>query len=99
MYKNLLITTAMFSCFLAASAQAADPGRGKALYEVRCNECHGESVHGRPKRSAKNYDEIRDWVTRWNRELGGFWQKDEIEDVTAYLNERFYSYPCTNVSC
>ena len=82
-----------------ANVCAADPVRGRALYEVRCIECHSESVHGREKRVAKTYDDIRKWVARWNAELGGAWGKEEIEDVTGYLNDRFYSYPCSNLEC
>ena len=82
----------------ATSSHAADTGRGKALYEMRCGECHSESVHGRQKRAALNYSDIRAWVSRWNLELGGAWGNDEITDVTAYLNERFYSYACS-VEC
>jgi mono/diheme cytochrome c family protein len=78
---------------------AADLGRGRALYEVRCVECHSESVHQRGGRVARTYEDIRTWVSRWNVELGGAWGAEEIEDVTAYLNERFYSYSCTNIHC
>jgi mono/diheme cytochrome c family protein len=98
--KRTITFTALLACGLAAaSAHAIDPQRGRALYEVRCIQCHDASVHGRQKRVAKNYNDIRGWVARWNKELGGFWGEEEIEDVAAFLNERYYSYPCTGVSC
>ncbi len=79
--------------FSSASTNAADPNRGQAMYELRCIECHDTSVHGRQNRSAKNYEEIRGWVIRWNNTLGALWDTDDIEDVSAYLNKRYYRYP------
>ena len=77
----------------SASTNAADPNRGQAMYELRCIECHDVSVHGRQNRVAKNYEEIRGWVIRWNNTLGALWDTDDIEDVSAYLNNRYYRYP------
>ena len=83
----------------SASTNAANPNRGQAMYELRCVECHDTSVHGRQNRSAKNYEEIRSWVIRWNRTLGGLWEIEDIDDVSAYLNNRYYRYPCTGLQC
>jgi mono/diheme cytochrome c family protein len=80
-------------------ANAADSNRGQALYETRCIECHDVSVHGRTNRVAKNYDEIRSWTKRWNNTTGGLWDSEDIEDVSAYLNSRYYRYPCTGLQC
>lgn len=76
-------------------ANAADSNRGQALYETRCIECHDVSVHGRTNRVARNYDEVRSWVVRWNKTLGVLWDPEDIEDVSAYLNSRYYRYPWT----
>ncbi len=81
------------------TANAADPNRGQALYETRCIDCHDVSVHGRTNRVAKNFDEIRNWTKRWNDTLGGLWDSEDIEDVTIYLNSRYYRYPCTAMQC
>jgi cytochrome c5 len=97
--KLALIAAGVTLSCLSLPVRTADPGRGQALYELRCAECHSESVHGRPKRVAKNFDEVRKWVARWNAELGGAWNKEDIEDVTFFLNERFYRYSCTNQEC
>ncbi len=87
------ITIAAIFWLSSASTNAADPNRGQAMYELRCIECHDTSVHGRQNRSAKNYEEIRGWVIRWNNTLGALWDTDDIEDVSAYLNKRYYRYP------
>ena len=83
----------------SALTSATDVNRGQALYEIRCIECHDVSVHGRHNLAAKNYEEIRSWVIRWNNTLGGLWDKEDIEDVIAYLNTRYYRYPCTGLQC
>jgi mono/diheme cytochrome c family protein len=85
--------------FGSAPTHAVDLNRGQALYEIRCIECHDVSVHGRTSRVAKNYEEIRSWVVRWNNSLGGLWEGDDIEEVTLYLNNRYYKYPCTGLQC
>ena len=81
------------------SAQGADAERGRALYEARCDRCHGVSIHVREARKATSFQEVRAQVARWNTELGGAWSGDEIDDVTVYLNSRFYSYSCPENVC
>lgn len=95
----VLISIASILWVSVSSANAVDPNRGRALYETRCIDCHDVSVHGRTNRVAKNYDEIRSWTKRWNNTLGGLWDSDDIEDVSQYLNGRYYQYPCTALQC
>lgn len=78
---------------------AADPDRGRALYELRCLACHAESVHARPKRVARDFEDVRAWVARWNTTLKLRWSAEEIEDVTLYLNTTYYRYPCPPTVC
>ena len=84
---------------MALAAYGADADRGKALYEARCNECHGTGVHVREARKAASFDGVRTQVVRWNAELGGGWSNEEIDDVTVYLNNRFYFFPCPESVC
>ncbi len=84
---------------LAGDSLAADSARGRALYETRCVECHATSVHSRAKRIAASCTQIRDQVTRWSREQGGEWAAEEIDDVTLYLNERYYAFPVRDGRC
>jgi mono/diheme cytochrome c family protein len=74
------------------AAGAAEPERGRELYLQKCGECHSESVHARVKRSATDYAQIRAWVQRWSGVLSLGWDRDEIEDVTAYLNATYYRF-------
>jgi mono/diheme cytochrome c family protein len=80
-------------------ADAADRDRGMVLYEARCVACHTTSVHSRENRRAKNYADVREWVSRWSNFLGSDWGPAEIEDVSRYVNERFYGFPCPVEVC
>ena len=84
---------------LPLAAGAADPKRGRDLYELRCQGCHAESVHSRAKRDAKSFDEVRAWVARWNTSLSLGWTEDEIDDVAQHLNARYYGYQCPPTVC
>ncbi|HXZ96228.1 MAG TPA: hypothetical protein VEG37_04155 [Burkholderiales bacterium] len=46
----------------------------------------------RPNKKAKSISDIRHWVLRWESYKGYQWTNEEIEDVTQYLNSRFYKY-------
>ena len=94
--KTLLVTAALA---LPLATLAADPDRGRDLYELRCQGCHAESVHARARRVARSFDEVRGWVARWNASLTLGWTAEEIDDVTVHLNTRYYRYPCPVTVC
>lgn len=80
-------------------ALGADAERGRALYELRCSTCHSESVHGRQKRVATDFEEVRAWVSRWNENLRLRWSSDEVDDVAVHLNSTYYRYKCPSHVC
>jgi len=84
---------------LVAPVGAADLERGKLLYNARCVGCHDKSVHNREARKALTIEGIRAQVRRWDAFTGGAWREDEVNDVTTYLNELFYRYPCPPAVC
>jgi mono/diheme cytochrome c family protein len=84
---------------LSMPAAAADVERGSALYETRCKACHASSVHNRDARKAKSFGGLRTQVQRWSAETGGSWSGDEIDDVTQYLNQIYYRFPCPQSVC
>lgn len=74
---SAVVAAALAAC--AASAQAADVQRGKALYESRCTSCHSleyngagpahKGVFGRKAGSAPGYaysNALRDSATVWS---------------------------------
>ncbi|HSN20717.1 MAG TPA: hypothetical protein VLS49_08570 [Usitatibacter sp.] len=84
---------------LAAPAYVPDAARGRSLYELRCGECHSESVHGRPHRVARDIDEVRVWVRRWSDHLHLGWRDEEVADVAAYLDATYYKFDCESPAC
>ena len=81
------------------AAIPADVSRGRALYELHCQGCHSESVHARVKRSARDFDDVRRWVERWNASLALRWNAAEVDDVALHLNATYYRYPCPPTVC
>jgi len=84
---------------LSGAHAAGDAERGKVLYETRCSACHAGSVHQRGARKAKSFDGLRAQVLRWSAEAGGSWSAEEIDDLTLYLNQRYYHFPCPPSTC
>ena len=88
---TFLIIAVSFGAYSEMSC-AADAARGKLLYETNCNECHTKSVSERPNRTAKSVSDIRKRVIQWESYKRYHWSNEEVEDVTQYLNDRFYKY-------
>lgn len=95
----LIASLAVAAAGICAAAVAADAERGRTLYETRCGACHAESVHNRSARKAKSFEALRGQVRRWSVETGGGWDADQIDDVTLYLNRRYYGFPCPLKLC
>jgi mono/diheme cytochrome c family protein len=77
---------------LSASGVAADPDRGRLLYENHCGSCHESSVHIREVQAAKSLEAVRAQVVRWQEALGLQWSAEEVGDVSEYLNVAWYHY-------
>ena len=99
MLRALIASLALGFSGLCGAQAPADAERGKILYETRCSACHASSVYKRDARKAKSFDGLRAQVLRWSVETGGSWSADEIDDVTLYLNQRFYRFPCPLTLC
>lgn len=74
----------------AAPAAAADFDRGRALYENHCRVCHEDWAHTRDGRRVDSLEELRARVASWSVHSGLQWDDEEIDEVTRYLNRRFY---------
>lgn len=64
--------------------------RGRMLYENHCLACHESQVHIRKNYKTQNPQAVHQEVIRWAEELQLSWQAGEIEDVAAYLYQRYY---------
>jgi len=96
---RLGVLVASLALGISAAQAAADAERGSVLYETRCNACHASSVHNREARKARSFAELRAQVLRWSAHAGGSWTAGEIDDVTLYLNRRYYRFPCPQDLC
>lgn len=86
---------------LGAPVAIAQPAieRGRALYETRCIACHEKSVHQRESRKAQDFAGVRREVERWSTNIGGEWRAEELDAVAAFLNDRYYRFPCPPTVC
>ena len=93
------LVAALAAALATGSALAADPARGRALYEERCADCHNESVHNDAARKARNFEDARRRVADFGARLDAGWSAAQIDDVAVYLNERYYRFPCPPSLC
>jgi mono/diheme cytochrome c family protein len=76
---------------VSTTASSADFDRGKALYEEHCQHCHEDWEHSREESAGvASLDGLRARVAAWSMHSGLGWSAEEIDEVTSYLNQRFY---------
>jgi cytochrome c5 len=87
-----VVTIAVVAILLFApgDTRAADAERGRLLYQNHCTVCHTSVVHVRERRKAASREDIQSWIRRWQKELDLKWGSTEVDDVTEFLNNRFY---------
>ena len=77
----------------------ADPARGELLYQTACASCHDQQTHWRARHVVDDWPQLLEQVAHWQSIAGQRWGPEEIEDVAAYLNRRFYDLPCPLPRC
>jgi mono/diheme cytochrome c family protein len=75
------------------TAGAQNLERGQSLHENHCRMCHDSIAYKRGEKIAKNYDEVRAQVVRWETNTGLHWSPEDVDNVAAYLASRYYKYP------
>ncbi|MEN8801067.1 MAG: cytochrome c [Thiogranum sp.] len=85
-----IVTSTCAGLALFSSASLAEFDRGQALYENHCMECHESWAHTRDGRHVSSLDVLRKRVEAWSIHTGLGWGKEEVDDITDYLNRRFY---------
>ncbi len=91
--RRISLLLAAFAIFAAAPAQAltGDPVRGEKLH-AKCLDCHGTSLYEPDRRKIKSLKALRLEVKRWGTYYAPALSAQEVEDITAWLNERFYRF-------
>lgn len=93
------LVVAALASILPVAAPAADPDRGRELYEIACTACHGRSVHARNPRSVRSCAELRATVVRFAGLQGRHWDDEDVDDVVLWLNLRHYGFPMEETRC
>ena len=90
MKKNftLLLLVAGF----CVSANAADVKNGEKLHADNCTRCHDSSVYTRANKRVKTLPKLGTQVRMCKNNLGITWFDDEVEDVTVFLNKKYYHF-------
>lgn len=70
--------------------RAQDLQRGRSLYENHCQACHAKPLQRRKDSKIETQDDLRRRVAAWGDHAGESWGAAEIDDVTSYLDDRFY---------
>lgn len=71
-------------------ALAADPQRGKLVYETYCGTCHYERLHERKTTDIKTMAALEVAVAKWARQVNRSFTPAELDDVAEYLNQSHY---------
>jgi mono/diheme cytochrome c family protein len=74
-----------------SGSDKGDPMRGEAVHKV-CLECHGTNLYVVPERKIKSLTALRKEVARWGDYYDPALSEQDVGDITAYLNTRFYKF-------
>jgi len=100
----LIVSVALLAACTTPTPQegagpVADAARGELLYGTACAACHTTQAHWRDKRVVRSWGDLVYQVTRWQQVAGQKWSADDVADVAAFLNRRFYGLPCPTPGC
>jgi len=92
-FNGLLVFILSLTSAFAENGTRTDTTRGSMLYDNHCIQCHTQQVHWREKKMATDWKSLIAQVDRWQRASGLEWSKKDIEEVSRYLNGKYYHYP------
>jgi cytochrome c553 len=92
--KILLTITTTAGLLISGVALAnGNAGNGQKLFSgSKCNKCHGTEVFTRKDRKVTSLPKLEAQVRRCDSNLNTNWFDDEIIDVTAHLNSKYYKF-------
>ncbi|MFN7086683.1 MAG: c-type cytochrome [Burkholderiales bacterium] len=92
--KPATLYSTVLVCALCAGCDAplsGDPARGAQLHEA-CLGCHGAELYVSPNAKVRTLSELRKEVENWNDRMNPEFDKQEVADITAYLNSTYYKF-------
>lgn len=92
--KAFINFISLFTLYLSVSSMPAfaDADRGKVLHDQSCMGCHNTSVYQRPNRQITTLAALHAQVQRCTKPAGAEWSREDMNDVTDYLNLGFYHF-------
>ena len=92
-YLNKLVSVNSITLLLfSLPVEAVDIENGKALHNENCLRCHNETQYTRDNRIVNSFQELRERISLCELSAEMAWFDEEIDDVTAYLNDAFYRF-------
>lgn len=92
-FKGLFILIFIVTAAFAGNGSRIDSHRGAMLYANHCIECHSTQIHWREKKTVTDWKSLITQVDRWQHISRLEWGKSNIEEVSRYLNGKYYHYP------
>ena len=92
-FKGLFVFILSVTPAFAENETRIERTRRSMLYDNHCIQCHTQQVHWREKKMATDWESLIIEVDRWQRASGLEWSKNDIEEVSRYLNSMYYHYP------
>ncbi len=90
--RSAIVLIGLISMMGCTESSVDDPiARGEEIHKV-CLPCHGTTLYVSPQRKITSLPELQKEVARWGDYYNPALTQQEIDDVTAYLNARFYQF-------
>ncbi len=77
---------------VAAAQSVQDTPDAQVLYQQHCVKCHGAEVFTRPDHKITSLKALGERVRWCESQLELRWFDEDIDAVTAYVNDRFYHF-------
>jgi len=78
------------------SLSLGDAKAGEKLHGQFCTACHTSTIYTRPNHSVKSYGGLVGRVGGCSAQLKLDLSREQINDLTAYLNSNFYKFNTEN---
>ena len=88
---NIALLGLMTITACSKSSQDDPVVRGEQIHKV-CLPCHNTTLYVSPQRKIKSLPELREEVARWGDYYNPALSQQDVDDVTAYLNAKFYNF-------
>tara|TARA_R110000782_G_scaffold191602_4_gene281427 strand:- start:1142 stop:1438 length:297 start_codon:yes stop_codon:yes gene_type:complete len=92
LFNKISLANLVSFLLLSTSTHAFDIDNGKELHNESCVRCHDDSMYTREDKKTKSYSLLRERVVQCEIMTELIWFEEEIDDVTAYLNQSFYHF-------